>query len=80
MFRVLAIVASRRHVLGSPRVPTRRLGNLSLKPIPEGSDEIQGSLAARQLPEHAVISTFDLFSVGGTNWVVSPLRPADFPC
>src|SRR6266567_3365005 len=34
-FRVLATATSRRRVLRSPRAPTRCLGQLSLKPIPE---------------------------------------------
>ena len=79
MFSHFRVLASRRHVLRSPRAPTRRLGKLSPKPIPE-RDDTQGSLAERQYPEHAVISTFDLFSIGGTNRVVSPLRPPDFSC
>jgi len=45
---------------------TRSAGHLSLKPKPEdGADSIDLP-AERQLPEHAVISTFDLFSIGGT--------------
>jgi hypothetical protein len=59
-----ALVSCRRSLATPKRLlpPLRYLGNLSLKPA-SGIDPP----AERHLPEHAVISTFDLFSIGGTS-------------
>ncbi|KAJ3505810.1 hypothetical protein NLJ89_g7224 [Agrocybe chaxingu] len=56
---------------------TRSVGHLSLRPI--NDDDEQHTPHERQLPEHAVISTFDLFSIGvgpSSSHTVGPMRAA----
>jgi hypothetical protein len=63
-----AVVAPlRSHFYQTRLQPThfipKSYSNLALKHRP---DDIPGT-PARELPEHAVISTFDLFSIGGAS-------------
>ena len=68
-FGALVTATSCRRTLALPKrlqPPLRLLSNLSLKLVSEDSDNSNDHPVERHLPEHAVISTFDLFSVGGT--------------
>lgn len=51
-------------------VNARPKTHLAAKPIADEEDSC--APAERQRPEHAVISAFDLFSIGGTRPLVSP--------
>ncbi|CAA7269281.1 unnamed protein product [Cyclocybe aegerita] len=56
---------------------SRHVGHLSLKPI--NDDDEQHTTHERHRPEHAVISTFDLFSIGvgpSSSHTVGPMRAA----
>jgi hypothetical protein len=48
---------------GLPTATARTIANVALKPV--GDDHDPDVPVERHLPEHAVISTFDLFSIGG---------------
>jgi hypothetical protein len=58
-------------------VNARHKSHLHLKPT--AHEEDSSSPAERQLPEHAVISAFDLFSIGGTRPTVSSITSLAYP-
>ncbi|KAF8199181.1 L-serine dehydratase [Pholiota molesta] len=62
---------------GLPTATTRTIANVALKPV--GDDHDPDVPVERHLPEHAVISTFDLFSIGvgpSSSHTVGPMRAA----
>ncbi|KAF9478272.1 L-serine ammonia-lyase [Pholiota conissans] len=59
------------------QLPARTIVNVALKPV--NDDHSADVPTERQLPEHAVISTFDLFSIGvgpSSSHTVGPMRAA----